>query len=188
MLRIEKQNAILSWDKKDAKLEQSGNARMTLDIETSKPQISIRTRSPQILIDQTEPFAEAGIKSVRAFMQDSVAFARQKLSQGISRIVSDGNEWLDIHTGVDPIPDQAIYNAFEMFDKEFVFAMIPQSRPQIDVNLGEVDIQLNKGEVINRTLPQKIDMQYTPWQMAFFMKQYHSIHFTYENSKLDITL
>ncbi len=188
MLRIEKQNAILAWDRTDAVLNQSGNGGIVLDIETTKPQISITTKKPQIAIDQSQSFAEAGIKSVRAFMQESVSFSRQVVSEGVARIVSDGNQWIDIHTGIDPIPDQAIYNAFEMFDKAFNYGAIPQSRPQIDVDLGTVDIQLKKGEVINRSAPRKVDMQYSPWRMDYYMKQYHSVSFSYENTKFNLSL
>lgn len=179
-MRITQQPAILAWDTKQAVLEQNGNAKQSLDIQIEKPQIQLDIKEPELKIDQSEPFAEAGLKGVRALMQDSVAFARQKLSEGIGRIVSDGNEWINIHTGHDPIPDQAVHNAFEIFDKEFVFAMIPTSRPKIDVIPGEVNVDLKRGKVVNNTVPEKVDMQYKPWQLNYYMKQYQSIEIQFE--------
>lgn len=182
MLSITSQPAILAWDSKKAQLDQEGNGALTLDIQMQKPQLSHQTRNPKITIDQTEPFAEAGLKGIRAFMDDSVSFAKQKWSEGVNRIVSDGNQWIDIHTGADPIPDQAEYNAFGMFEKEFNFAMIPTSRPKIDVQRGEVNFDYNPGKVVNNTQVEKIKMNYSPWQINRYMKQYHSVQINFEPS------
>lgn len=183
-IRIESQAAQLTWDTQKAQLNQSGNGVQTLDIQTRKPQIEITTTRPQLTIDQTQPFAEAGLKNLRAFMSESVSYARQRVAQGIDRIVSQGNEMKEIHTGVDPIPVQAISNAYEMFEKTFNFAMIPQSRPKIDVTLGNVNIQFNRGEVTNRSASRRVQIDYTPWQINYHMKQYESIRFSYEPPKI----
>lgn len=187
-IRIESQAAQLTWDTQKAQLNQSGNGARALDIETKKPQIEINTTKPQLTIDQTQPFAEAGLKNIQDFMADAVSYARQVASQSVDRIVSQGNEMKEIHTGVDPIPDQAIYNAYDMFEKTFNFAMIPQSRPRIDVTRGNVDIQVNRGEVINRSAPKPVQMDYSPWQINYYMKQYESIRFSYEPSKFNTTV
>lgn len=187
-IRIESQAAQITWDTQKAQLNQSGNGVQALDIQIRKPQIEINTTRPQLSIDQTQPFAEAGLKNLQAFMSDSVSYAKQIVSQGIDRIVSQGNEIKEIHTGVDPIPDQAIYNAYELFEKTFNFAMVPQSRPQIDVTPGNVDIQFNPGEVINNSAPRRVQMDYTPWQINYYMKQYASIRFSYEPPTINTTV
>lgn len=188
MIRVNQQPAILAWDTKQGRLDQEGNGKQVLNIETEKPELQITTRKPKLTIDQSEPFAEAGLKGIRAFMDDSVAFSRQKLSQGIDRIVSDGNEWINIHTGQDPIPDQAVRNAFEMFDKEFNFAMIPTSRPKIDVEPGEVNLDLKRGKVVNNTQNEKVRMNYSPWSINYYMKQYNSIEFRFEPNSFSETV
>ena len=202
-IRIESQAAQLTWDTQKAQLNQSGNGIQTLDIQIRKPQIEINTTRPQLSIDQTQPFAEAGLKNLQAFMSDSVSYARQIVSQGIDRIVSQGNEMKEIHTGVDPIPDQAISTAKKVamvavvtlrrFARKIsrekrVFAMVPQSRPQIDVTSGDVDIQFNPGEVANNSAPRRVQMDYTPWQINYYMKQYASIRFSYEPPTINTTV
>ncbi len=188
MIRVTQQPAILAWNTKQAALEQSGNGKNTLDIQTVKPQIQIRTTKPEIKIDQSQSFAEAGIKGFWDFMKDTEGFTQQMLQRGIDRIVSDGNEWLDIHTGRDPIPDQAVYNAFEMFDKQFNYGVIPTSRPKMDLQRGDVKIDYQKGKVVNNTVPTKIQMQYSPWRIDYYMKQYASIQFRYEPSTFSKTV
>ncbi|MBM7561322.1 DUF6470 family protein [Fusibacter tunisiensis] len=184
-IKIESQSAQIGWDTKKAQLNQSGNNQQSLDIQTRKPKLEIRTTRPQMNIDQSQPFAEAGLKNIQAFMSDSVSYAKQVVSQGIDRIVSQGNEMKDIHTGVDPIPDQAIYNAYDLFEKTFNFALVPSSRPEINVTPGEVTTTLNPGEVINNTMPRRVQMDYTPWQISYYMKQYASIRFSFEPSKFE---
>lgn len=188
MIRINQQPAILAWDTKQGRLDQEGNGKRILDIQTEKPEIQITTKNPKLSIDQTAPFAEAGLKGIRAFMEDSVAFSRQKLSQGINRIVSDGNEWIDIHTQIDPIPEQAARNAFEMFEKEFNFAMIPTSRPKISVELGDVNLDLKRGKVVNNTQNEKVNMNYSPWEINYFMKQYNSIEIRFDPNSFSKTV
>ena len=130
-IQISQQPLVMNISTQPARIDQSGNGALTLDIDIKKPLLEMKTELPKVTIDQSASFAEAGLKNIKAFMDESVSYARQIVSAGVDRIVSQGNEWINIHTGVDPIPDQAIYNAYEMFDKEFNYAAIPTSRPSI---------------------------------------------------------
>ena len=182
-IQITTQPAILAWDTQKAMLSQSGNGAQTLDIQINKPLLEITSTRPQISIDQTQSFAEAGLKNIKAFMDESVKYGQQMVQQGTARIVDQGNSFIEIHTGVYPIPDQAIYNAYEMFDKEFNYGAIPQTRPTISLNPGQVTYNFKPGYVNNQSTARKVDMQYTPWQVSYHMKQYNSINFRYEPSQ-----
>lgn len=179
-IQISQQPLVLNITTQPAKIEQSGNGALTLNLDIKKPLLEMKTELPKVTIDQSASFAEAGLKNIKAFMDESVSFARQMVAGGVDRIVSQGNEWLNIHTGVDPMPDQAIYNAYEMFDKEFNYAAIPTSRPIIDLVRGQVNTTFNKGQVTNNSRPQKINMNYTPYQVNLAVSQYNSISFRYE--------
>lgn len=171
-LHIQSQRAQLSWTTQDAYLTQSGNGGQTLQLSSTKPQLEIQTKLPKVHIDQTQPFAEAGRKNIRAFMEDSVAYGRTVLSRGIDRIVSDGNAWIDIHTGVDPIPDQAEYNAYGQFEKDFTYGPMPSSRPQITLDEGRVTYHFQKGRVDNASQARRVAFEYHPWRVDYAMKQY----------------
>ncbi len=175
-LQITSQKAILSWDTQNAVLTQSGNGKQTLDIRVEKNDLQMETVKPQVFIDQSEAFGELGLKGIRAFMQESVGYANQIVSAGIDRIVSQGNEWLNIHTGVDPIPDQAIYNAYEMFEKSFSGVFSPVARPQIDVQSGKLNYSFTPARIVNSSRPQPVEMNYQPWRINYYMKQYNSIN------------
>lgn len=187
-IQISSQPAQLSWDTQKAKLEQSGNGARTLDLSIEKPLLEMRTELPKIQIDQTASFADAGLKKIQAFMDEAVSYGRQMVSAGVARIVDQGNDYINIHTGADPIPDQAIYNAYDMFEKDFNYGVIPQSRPSISLSEGRVNTTFNPGSVNNNSAPRKVNMQYTPWQINYYMKQYNNIEFRYEPSTLKISV
>ncbi len=187
-IQISTQPSIIGWDVQKAKVEQSGNAPQLLQMDSSAPVLDIQTIKPQLIIDQTESFADAGRKNLRAFMNDSVAYGRQVVSEGVMRIVDQGNTLRDIHSGGDPIPDLAIYNAYEMFEVSFNYGAIPQSRPNININKGQVNINVTRGTVENSTVDQKVQMSYSDWKIDYYMKQYSSINFRYEEPKFKFSV
>lgn len=187
-IEVTTQKANIGWDTQKASLSQSGNGAQTLDIEINKPLLEMQTTLPKIQIDQSQSFAEAGLKNLQAFMAESVSYGQQMVSQGISRIVDQGNSMIEIHTGYDPIPDQAIYNAYEMFDKEFNYGAIPTTRPSISLAEGRVETNLVKGNIVNNSRPQKVEMTYTPWQINIYVKQYASIEFRYQPSNYKLSV
>lgn len=187
-IQISTQPSIVGWDVQRAKIEQSGNGAQSLQIDSTAPVLDIQTIKPQLIIDQTESFADAGRKNMRAFMNDSVAYGRQVVSEGVMRIVDQGNTMRDIHSGVDPIPDQAIFNAYEMFEVSFNYGAIPQSRPNININRGQVTINVTRGTVENSTVNQNVQMSYSDWKIDYYMKQYSSINFRYEEPKFKFSV
>ena len=182
-IQITQQPLILNVSTTPASISQSGNAALTLSISSEQPLLEMQTVKPQIRIDQTQPFAEAGLKNIRAFMEDNIAYSREIVQGGVSRIVSQGNEFINIHTEVDPIPEQALNNAYDMFDKEFNYAAIPTTRPTITLEKGSVNYSLKRGSVTNNSSPQPVNLSYTPYQVQFSVSQYNSVSFRYEQPK-----
>lgn len=181
-IQITSQKAILAWNTQNAMLTQSGNAQRTLDIRVEKNSFQIETVKPQMTIDQSEAFGELSLKGVRAFMQESVGYARQMLNSGVDRIVSQGNEWLDIHTGYDPVPDQARYNTFEMFEKSFSGVFSPVVKPQIDVQSGKVNYNFTPARVVNSSISRPVEINYQPGRIEYYMKQHSSISISYSST------
>lgn len=187
-ISISQQPLIMSISSSPAKLSQSGNAAKTLNLDIKEPLLEMQTELPKVTIDQSQSFAEAGLKKNRAFMEDNTSYSQGIISQGIDRIVSQGNEMINIHTGVDPIPEQAIYNAYDMFEKSFNYAAIPTSRPNIDLIRGSVNYNFNPGKVSNSSQQQKVEMTYTPYQVNFSVSQYNSLSFRYTEPKFDFMI
>ncbi len=61
---------------------------------------------------------------------------------------------------------------------------IPTSRPRIDLIRGEVDIQLVKGKVNNRTPKKEARTTYTPSKVEIYVRQKNSINIQYVDEKI----
>ncbi len=151
------------------------NPGYTLNMSVTQPQIRVESTLPKVTIDQSQCFAEAGLKGNVDLMAEMVSYSKSAMLSSIGRIVDQGNQLANIPNASGAIADQAYYNAFEQFEKEFAMGTIPRSRPKINVIEGQVDIQVTKGQVTNNTVPQKTDIQYRHGAIEVYLKQRPSI-------------
>jgi len=182
-LRIRTTPALLGVQKTPGKMEiQTTEAPFTLDIQ--KPQLQLTTRAPELRIDQTEPFAEAGLKKPLRLTRDEVQRAKRLHLEGVAQIAQQGRQLANIQNGGNPIASQAEENAFGQFTQSFQFGTIPTSRPRIEVIRGEVDIQLVRGKVNNRTPKKEARTTYTPSKVEIYVRQKYSIDIQYVDEKV----
>lgn len=140
-------------------------------IRQVKPQMLTDRELPKVLIDQSQPFAEAGRKPWSQVAAEYAQLGRQQALEGIARIVDDGNRMAMIQKKMpDAIPEIAFKNSMPK-QHEFNFAMIPTSRPKIDVT-GHLDIQWQLGGVEYSYTPKKPIADYRPGKVDIYMKQY----------------
>lgn len=151
------------------------NPGYTLDMSVTQPQIRVEATLPQITIDQSQCFAEAGRKGLTAFSADMVSYAKSAMLGSIARIAEQGNEMAALPNAVNVIAEQGYSNAYDQFEKEFGMVTIPTSRPKIGLKEGTVDIQVTPGEVVNNTTLQKTSLQYTKGAVEVYLKQRPSI-------------
>lgn len=112
-----------------------------------------------------------------------VNLSRSAMISSIGRIVDQGNEMANLPNAVNAISDQAYYNAFEQFDKEFNMDTIPKSRPKIEVTLGQLDIKVTEGQVTNNTVPKAVNMQYVKGAIEIYLKQRGSLELNFVDTK-----
>ncbi len=117
-LRIQTTPALLGVQTTQGKMEiQTTEAPFTLDIQ--KPQLQMTTRAPELRIDQTEPFAEAGLKKPLRLTRDEVQRAKRLHLEGVAQIAQQGRQLANIQNGGNPIASQAEENAFGQFTRAF---------------------------------------------------------------------
>lgn len=140
----------------------------------------------KVTIDQEAAFNESGIKNNEAFLQDSVSYALQKMSEGVSRRTSQGDQFAKISQGGNPIAEQALQNAFGQFQHEFGMVTMPRSGAQIDVVEGTLDIQVTDGGLEGGYEPGKVIVDYQAGKVERSMEQYNSITIKYIGESLDL--
>jgi len=149
-------------------------------------QVRVEATLPKVTIDQDQAFNESGLKNVRAFSDDNVSFAQQKMHESVGRIASQGDDLSDIQNGGNPIADQGFYNAYDQFYHEFGMVTMPRSGAQIDVIEGTLDISVQEGQITGEVIAQKPIINYQPGRIEKYMEQYSSISFKYLGEKVDM--
>lgn len=159
------------------------NPGYTLDMSVTQAKLKVESTLPKISIDQSQCFAEAGLKGNADLAAEMVNLSRSAMISSIGRIVDQGNEMANLPNAVNAISDQAYYNAFEQFDKEFNMDTIPKSRPKIEVTLGQLDIKVTEGQVTNNTVPKAVNMQYVKGAIEIYLKQRGSLELNFVDTK-----
>lgn len=157
-------------------------------METRDPKINMEITQPKVRIDQTKPLAEIGLKEVEELIKTSVRNGRQACLSGIGKIVRQGNELSRIHSGVNPIPSQAKYNAFDQNMKEVNIGFIPKSRPKITLDEGNVEIDLLEGEVNIENRPQDVYLDVDIAKVEVYIRQKPFIDIEYVGNNLDMSI
>lgn len=157
----------------------------TVEGSLELPKVSITTTQPKIKIDQNQSFNESGLKDIKAFADDYVSFAKQKMEEGKARIVDQGNQLTDIHLGGNPLADQGLYNAYDQFHNEFNMVTMPRTRPTTEVIEGTVDIQVQEAKVSGFKASKPI-ISYDPGKIEYYMQSMNSIRFKYLGENVDL--
>jgi hypothetical protein len=184
-LEINTTPAIINIETKNATLDKSAIPENVLDIKAEKFSVSMETEEGTLDIDQNQCFNEAGLKDIRAFMDDYVNYSKQAASDGVDRIVSEGNSFADIQNDSDAFAQNADNNAFGIFEHEYNLDFIPKSRPKIQYSPAKLNIDYEPGEIINNSIPKDNLGEYTPGKVDIYMKQKNSIEINFVRDEFD---
>lgn len=186
-LRINTTPAVLGYNiKKPQQTIQQPKAHVEGSMTHAR--ISMHSTRPQLTIDQVQSFNESGLKSVTAFSDEYVSFAKEKMQESIGRIASQGNQLTDVHLGGDQIAEQAVYNAYDQFYHEFGMVTMPRTGPQINITPGDLQIQVTRGQLNGKIIAQKPIINYQPGKVERYMEQYNSISIQYVGKNVDLKL
>lgn len=154
----------------------------------SLSKVNVEMTLPRVSIDQEAAFNESGLKNNEAFLQDSVAFALQKMSEGVGRRASQGDQLAKIHEGGDAIAMQAPQNAYDQFLHDFNMVTMPTSGAQIDLIEGQVDITVTDGAIEGGYEAKAPIIDYRAGKIERYMDQYQSITMKYLGETLDLSV
>ncbi len=186
-MRITSQFALIGIQTTLGKMEiQQPKAEMHFNTEHAK--VEIHSEQIQVQIDQTIPFAEAGLKSPMDESRDLAAFSRQQAMEAIAHISRQGDELGAIENKTNPVPDQAIENAFERIQVETNIDLIPKTRPKIDFIGGNVDIQVKEGNPNLRIEVNKPIVHIEKNKVEAYLRQRNSIQIEYVGKELDLSI
>ncbi|SKC55899.1 DUF6470 family protein [Maledivibacter halophilus] len=184
MLKITTTPALIGINTINAKLDIS-QPKADLNMHTEHAKVEINSENPKVIIDQYQCFAEAGLKNILDLTRETAQISKQAALKGIERRVSQGNQMADIHKDYNPIAEMADYNAFELFNREFNFGLIPKSRPKIDIIEGNVDIKVHEGKANMDVKINRPQVDYTRGKVEIYLRQKNSIDIQYIGENVD---
>ncbi len=183
-IQIQTKPMQLEYKTNPSSMEISQGNPIKLDFSVKPGSLKMHSEQVKVLIDQTQCFAEAGLKNIQGMIDENTSISKQKMMESIGKIVEQGNELADIASGNDPIPAQAEYNAFDQFIREWNFDLIPKSRPEFKVTGGTVDIEHEPAEVQNNTRFDPPKINYTAGKIETYVKQYNEIEMSTVDAKI----
>lgn len=164
--------------------------RASLRLHQNKCRMTIETQKPEVMIDQSKCFAEAGIKSNSEFAREAAAHGYKKAMQYISKTASDGDRLAAIQYGGNAMAEIAVRDALKT--NEFVLGSMPRSLPEIKVT-GNIDVQWKIPENIalngvdGEYAPARLETDFMPARVDIYVRRYPSVDIRYEG-QLDILI
>lgn len=182
-IRITQTYAKLGIDTQNAIYNMRNNGKTDFTMRHTEPQIQIHSTAPQILIDQTQSFADEGLKGNTAFLDESVALGKQNLLQYVGKEAQEGDSFAQIQYGGKPILEAIRQEGYQT--KEYDVGIMPEHAPQISLQEGEVDIQLMEGDVQTQYNYVPIDVQYAAGRVSYYLRQKNGVNIEYIGSNVD---
>ncbi|MDM8534937.1 DUF6470 family protein [Clostridiaceae bacterium HSG29] len=162
--------------------------RPSVNIETTQPKITMQSTQPKVLIDQTECFADAGIKSPERMTNENAQRAKQIAQENIAKVAQHGDQLSNIHLSNDDsvIADQAEYNAFTQFEHEYGYGVIPMHRPKFTPIKGELNIDVQKGSINVDYRKGNVENNFIRGKVETYLRQKNSLEISVVNDKFDL--
>lgn len=184
-LRVQSQPALIGLQTTNAQMNLR-NPQPSIEIETTPAQLNARNTLPKVEIDQSQCFSESGLKGILELTTENASYSLQAMYASTSRIASQGDELTQISSGANVIAEQAYYNAFDQFDRDWNMVTMPQSRPKITLKEGGVTFNPTPGKVTITPKLTQPEMDYKAGKVDVYLRQRNSIDIHFEGINLDL--
>src|SRR5699024_10951371 len=155
--------------------QQLSQPQADVTIEQPAAQLRIQTKKPSLHIDQTEAFADAGLKSVKRMIAEQAQQGYQAVLQGMGRRAAQGAALMKIEHGGNVIAQQAETNAYQNL-KHIGLEYIPSPfSVQIHYESGDVDIQVTTHKPRIDAIARPPQMAHQRGDLSIYMAQHPSL-------------
>ncbi|ENH98394.1 hypothetical protein J416_00364 [Gracilibacillus halophilus YIM-C55.5] len=169
-LRIQSQDAMIGLRTQNAKLDMNYDPAKQ-SIRQPKADMQIRTTPSKLTIDQSQAFADVGIKPTSQMIEEKAQEGKQKLMEVIARRRRQGDELMKIEKGGNPIKRQAKENGHDE-KKQFNIGWIPSANSvKIDYQPAEVNVQVTPREPEINNQPTEVQYQYQRGNVETYVEQ-----------------
>ncbi len=139
-----------------------------------QPDVKMHKTKGKLTIDQTEAFADAGLKHPFRMTQEQFSRSKQKVLQAISAKASEGDQLMKIETqGSSSVIPQIAKNKSEPAQKEFNIGFVPSSTSKVKIHYqpSEIKIDVNLENFKLRVKPNKPIIKFNQGDLQIYLKQ-----------------
>ncbi|WP_106496668.1 DUF6470 family protein [Lentibacillus sp. Marseille-P4043] len=173
-IRLQSQMAKIQIQQTPARQE-IRQPKADLSIEQPKADLTMKTKPAKLNIDQTQAWEDMNRMHVSKLIKKFANEGQQALLEGIGRRAEQGAQLMKIENKGNPIPQQAIANAFDGM-KTLGIKFIPsQFSVHLDYQPAEVDIDVKPNKPIIDAKINKPTHQYERGSVNINMKQYQNL-------------
>ncbi len=144
----------------------SNTISMTIDNNLAQP-FSMKIEQPKINIDQTDSFADVGLKKPIPMAMDFYKSSLQKGMESIATIARESAEFLQIEKGGNPIASQGKQAGVK--NHTYGAKAMPAHGPEISVEQGTVETHAGQNTMKINWQPVKNQNDYTPADVSVQM-------------------
>ena len=152
-------------------------------IRQTKAEMIVDQELPRVHIDQSQCFAEVGLKSVMELAYEAAQLGRQAVLEGTARVAQEGDRMARLEDGASAravLADLGEGNAYQVLDYNIDLA--PKSRPRIEVT-GHLKIDWKLGGVEHHYTPRQAITRYEPGKAEIYLRQWPSIEIRFLDIK-----
>lgn len=159
-----------------------------LQLQHENVVVNMHTELPRVVISNRECFNTSGSKDLESFAKEASQLGKSAASKYISKVVGDGNSYVAIENGSNPLPSIVIRDAYPQH--EFNIDSIPKARPEIQI-VGGTQVSspnaLSGNNGIHGTYnPGKVNFDVLPSNVRIFMLQNPSLDIKYVGRNVDV--
>lgn len=182
-IRITQTQAKIGVETQNASINISNNGKTDFTISHTEPQIQMRSRQPQILIDQTKAREDEGFKGIATFAAENASRGRQAALQYIGKTAREGDSFAKLQNGGKPMIQAIKQDAYE--SHEYDVGLVPSHNPEFNLKRGEVAVQVIEGDVQTQYNNVPIETRYSPGKVSYYMLQKGGVNVQYIGSNVD---
>lgn len=180
-VRIQSVQPQISIHKTPGRLElQAAHSRISMESEPA--QLRIENSRVELSIDQSQCFADKGLRGLSSFLADCVQRGRQAALECAGRYASEGTELAAIEKGgrIENVVGRTM-------DEDFGFAMdtVPKQRPEVSWNVTGTSISHQPRESHTSASPPDLQISYQESQLKISLERAGSVEIDFVGGIFD---
>ncbi|MEH7342625.1 DUF6470 family protein [Bacillus sp. JJ1532] len=150
-------------------------------------QIDYQQRDTTIQIDQSEAFADAGLKPISRHIREWAEKGKQQALKATATIAQQGDQMMKIEQGGLVIPQIAKTNSEDPI-REFNIGFMPSSASKVRIHYssGKFQMDVKQQKPIIKIKPNQPVINVNPGKTNIYLKQKSSISFSVPGLNVDL--